>query len=108
MSGKKELIKAAIEAKDKAGLMELGMSDGGFLNDKLRRIVWPELTHAHSLVSQMRKGTKLQRISEGDRHQVLVDVERAQFFAQVSAQALKIHRVALSNVIFHVLEKYEG
>lgn len=108
MNEKKDLIKAALEAGDKQCLLDLGISEGGFLTDKLRRLVWQELTHAHALASKMRKGSKVQRLSEQEHHQVIVDVERAQFFSQVSPAAIKSSRIALSNVIFHVLEKYEG
>lgn len=108
MTGKKDLIKAALEAGDKPGLIELGINDGGFLNDKLRRLVWPEVTHGHALASKMRKGSKIQRLSKEDCHQVMVDVERAQFFSQVPAGSIKSCRTSLSNVIFHVLDKYEG
>jgi hypothetical protein len=108
MSEKKDLIKAALEAGDKQSLIALGITKGGFLTDKLRRLVWQELTHSHALASQMRKGSKIERLSEPEHHQVMVDVERAQFFSQVAPSVVKGSRIALSNVIFHVLEKYEG
>ena len=108
MTEKKDLIKAALEAGDKLMLADLGVNEGGFLTDKLRRLVWQELTHSHGLASKMRKGAKIQRLSEQEHHQVVVDVERAQFFSQVAPNAIKAFRTGLSNVIFHVLEKYEG
>ena len=108
MSGKKESIRSALESKNKEELVELGITSGGFINDKLRRVVWPELTHAHAFASKIRKGSISNRLTQEDRHQVIVDAERAQFFSQVNAGSLKSYRIALSNVIFHVLEKYHG
>jgi hypothetical protein len=108
MTQKKDLIRAALEAGDKQRLEDLGVNEGGFLTDKLRRSVWQELTHSHELATKMRKGTKIQRLSEQEHHQVIVDVERAQFFSQVSPSLIKASRTGLSHVILHVLEKYEG
>ncbi|EAW08327.1 TBC domain-containing protein [Aspergillus clavatus NRRL 1] len=104
---KEEAIRRACDLRDFDGLVSYATSEGGFLNDDLRRLAWPILLRCDTDVEDSEFVSWEDLPSHKDEDQVQLDVNRSfVYYPQCAEDELSSKKDELSVLIRKGLRKY--
>ncbi|GIJ84506.1 hypothetical protein Asppvi_003353 [Aspergillus pseudoviridinutans] len=106
-SKKEEAIRKACDLRDLDALVSYATSQGGLLNDDLRRSAWPIFLRSDRDVQDSDFASWEDLPSHGDEDQVQLDVNRSfVYYPQCAEDELLLKKDELSILIRRVLRKY--
>ncbi|KAI9375702.1 rab-GTPase-TBC domain-containing protein [Aspergillus egyptiacus] len=103
---KADAIRRACDLRDLDALVAYATSEGGFLQDELRRLAWPILLHCDQNAEEALM-PEYDLPPHGDEEQVQLDVNRSfVYYPECPDEELSMKRNELSKVIKQVLRNY--